>query len=112
MYKAILTIALLACMVSAQYEGDGIGKFTRAHSDPLSCLKFFEDILGGTSSPDSCPDNVCECATQGRAQICKKSRGSEFEDPPPWPPREQNFGLHSINCTYHPYGEHPLAWTE
>ena len=57
MYKAILTIALLAVLATAQYQGDGISKFTRGHSDPTSCLKFFEDILGGEESPDGCPDD-------------------------------------------------------
>ena len=112
MLKAILTIAMLVFLASAQHEGNGIGKYTRGHSDPKSCLKFFEDILGGTEAPDSCPDDVCECATQGRAQICPEKRNPGDERPPPGPHGPQTFGVHSINCTYHPYGEHPLAWTE
>ena len=112
MCKAILTIALLACLATAQLQGDGISKFTKGHSDPKSCLKFFEDILGGTETRDSCPNDICECATQGRADILPQSRSPGFERPPPGPHHQQAFGMHSINCTYHPYGEHPLAWTE
>ena len=112
MLKAFLAIAVFVFMAIAQSMGNGISKFTRGHSDPKSCLKFFEDILGDTETGDGCPNDVCECATQGRAQICPSRHGPGDERTPPGPHREQTFGIHSINCTYHPYGEHPLAWTE
>merc|ERR1719464_1116670 len=82
-------------MVSAQGRGNGISKYTRGQSDPRSCLAFFEKFLGANETNGDCtPDGKCECATQGRSQI---------SDP------RMDFGLHAINCSFHPYGEHSLA---
>lgn len=85
--------------VEAQSSGNGISKFTRGHSNPRKCLTFFENILGGSEASDECRNGVCECATQGRAQICESSGHG---------PMTQSFGIHSINCTYHPYGDQSL----
>merc|ERR1719464_301583 len=83
-------------MVSGQSMGNGVSKYTRGQSDPRTCLKFFEKYLDGMEAPDDCRQGHCECATQGRAQVA----GTRLKAP---------FGVHSINCTYHPYGEHSLA---
>lgn len=59
--------------------------------------------MGGYTAPSTCRDDkYCECATQGRSQICAQE---EHE-------RTSTFGAHAINCTYHPYGAMPLEEME
>ena len=92
-----MLILALCPMAWAQAMGRGISKYTRGQSDPRTCLAFFEEYLQGIEAPDDCRlEGRCECATQGRAQI----DGTRLISP---------FGVHSINCTFHPYGEHSLA---
>lgn len=111
--KAVLfTLTTLFAFTNAQGSGRGISKFTRGQNNPIPCLNFFNDILGGTTATDECQNNKCECATQGRSQICP-SKSQEATRPPPGPPsHSSNFGAHAINCTYHPYGEQSLHQTE
>ena len=92
----VFTVLALCSVVSGQSMGNGISKYTRGQSDPRSCLRFFELYLNATESPDDCPEGQCECATQGRGGIA----GTETLMP---------FGLHSINCSFHPYGQYSLA---
>ena len=89
-------IVALGSMTSAQRMGSGISKYTRGQSDPRTCLSFFEKYLDGMEAPDDCTDGKCECATQGRAQVA----GTRIINP---------FGVHAINCSYHPYGAHSLG---
>jgi len=92
-----MLILALCEMVNGQAMGRGISKYTRGQSDPRKCLSFFTEYLNGIEAPDDCRlEGHCECGTQGRAQI----DGTLIVSP---------FGVHSINCSYHPYGEHSLA---
>lgn len=105
--------AALFLGANAQAQGQGISKFTKGHSHPTECLSFFTDILGGTIPSDECQDNKCECATQGRASLAVSTVMDQFlSGPPPPPPRQSEFGIHSINCTYHPYGSMSLEDVE
>ena len=94
----IFTLLLLQ-FVSAQSGGHGISKSTWGSSKPHKCLAFFKKYLPVVDSPDGCKDQQCECATQGRVQVEPTSPGG-------------GFGLHTINCTYHPYGDYPLEYME
>jgi hypothetical protein len=82
----VLTVLALTSVVSAQSMGNGISKFTRGASNPKECLAFFEKYLSATEASDGCPDDKCECATQGRGQIDGSSINSELREvggPPP-----------------------------
>jgi len=108
----VLTCLLLCTLVSAQGRGTGISKYTRGQSDPRTCLAFFEEYLGASETPGDCqPEGKCECGTQGRSQI-DGSQGvshSASRSLLQRPATNQTFGLHAINCSYHPYGQHSLA---
>ena len=99
----MVALAALCPLVSSQGMCDGIAKYTRGQSDPRSCLAFFEKYLNGAEAVDDCPEGLCECGTQGRFQM---NGSSEVEI-------TKNvcgpFGVHAINCSYHPYGEYSLA---
>jgi len=87
MQKVIGTLATFFVTANAQGMGNGISKFTRGQNEPIACLDFFNDILGGSTAGDSCPDNVCECATQGRSQLSTSGSSNgphegEFMKPP------------------------------
>lgn len=58
--------------------------------------------MGGYTATDECRNNKCECATQGRSQICDTGSSTH----------SSSFGTHAINCTYHPYGDVSLHQTE
>jgi len=94
--RIVLCSIILCTLVSGQGRSNGISKYTRGQSDPRTCLAFFEKYLNATetSPPSECPNGKCECGTQGRSQIA----GSGGKD----------FGLHAINCSFHPYGQHSL----
>lgn len=94
--RLIIALSLLISTILAQGMGDGISKSTMGSSDPRKCAAWFKKYLPATETASSCTDGKCECATQGRYQLDGVyERGS--------------FGLHTINCTYHPYGEYGLA---
>jgi hypothetical protein len=88
-------------------NGNGISKYTRGQSDPRACLAFFETYLGAYEATDSCKNGKCECATQGRAQLDLSSKADGIQLPS-LGADSQSFGVHAINCTYHPYGEYGL----
>jgi len=92
-YMLLLCLGLCA-LVNGQGMGHGLSKYTRGQSHPRTCLAFFEKYTDGVEAPDDCRLGKCECATQGRCQVLTS--------------RNSPFGIHSINCTYHPYGEHSL----
>jgi hypothetical protein len=98
MLKSLIITMLVACAI-AQGMGDGVSKSTWGSSDPRKCAAFIEKYIPAKVAKDSCTDGKCECATQGRFQL---ENGSSFG----------GFGLHTINCTDHPYGEHSLADVE
>jgi hypothetical protein len=79
--------------------GDGISKSTWGSSDPIKCASFIKKYLPAKAAPDDCKNGKCECATQGRFQL---ENGTIFG----------GFGIHTINCTHHPYGEHSLSDVE
>jgi hypothetical protein len=70
MQKVIGTLATFFVTANAQGQGNGISKFTRGQNEPIACLDFFNNMLGGSTATDECSNNECECATQGRSQIC------------------------------------------
>merc|ERR1712167_508956 len=65
----------------------------------MGCTAWITKYLPAKAAADDCTDGKCECATQGRFQL---ENGTNFG----------GFGLHTINCTHHPYGEHSLADVE
>jgi hypothetical protein len=77
MNKILCTVATMVALTSAQGSGHGISKFTRGQAEPVACLTFFEDIMGGSVATDECTNNECECATQGRAQVCETAVSAE-----------------------------------
>merc|ERR1712216_139713 len=94
-----LLLAMLIAFAMAQGGGNGVSKSTWGSSDPLKCGKFIEKYTTATTTHSMCKDNhFCECATQGRYEIDHHDYGP--------------FGIHTINCTHHPYGEHSLADVE
>ena len=99
----LFVIALSALCPSVRGQGmcDGIAKYTRGQSEPRSCLAFFEKYLKGFEAVDDCPEGRCECATQGRFQMNDSAL--------PGPKVCEAFGVHAINCSYHPYGEYSLS---
>ena len=99
--KRLLVLLLFALcpMVRSQGSGDGVSKYTRGHSDPRTCMRWFKRYLEGDDAPGECTAGICECATQGRVQV------GEGRNAP-------SFGVHSINCSYHPYGEYSLKDVE
>jgi len=94
----IFIIVTLIALIAAQGPGNGISKSTWGASDPRKCLNFNDKYLNTAVSSDTCKNGVCECGTQGRVQIKATSLISPL-----------SFGIHAINCTYHPYGEKSLA---
>lgn len=98
-YKlCVLLFVVLYCATNGQQMGYGLAKYTRGQSDPRACLRFFEKYLNSVESPDDCANGQCECATQGRGNTYPM--GHRFVS---------SFGIHAINCTYHPYGKYSLA---
>ena len=98
MIKTLLLAMLVACTM-AQGMGDGVSKSTWGSSDPTKCAAFIEKYIPAKAAKDDCSGGKCECATQGRFQL---ENGTSFG----------GFGIHTINCTHHPYGEHSLADVE
>jgi len=93
----LFALALCSTMVSGQGMGKGISKYTRGQSDPRKCLAFFEEYMGAKEMDDDCvPRGHCECGTQGRGYLGAMDM----------------FGVHTINCSHHPYGQHSLADVE
>jgi len=96
--KGFVSLLILCGTVHGQSMGNGISKYTRGQSDPRSCLSFFESFMSANEMDDDCvPRGHCECGTQGRGSL-----GGE----------RRMFGIHAINCSYHPYGQHSLADVE
>ena len=83
------------------YTNASIGKSTWGSSDPRQCVKWIEKYLPAKETPSVCPGGICECATQGRLHLMTESTGVQ-----------EGFGIHTINCTHHPYGQYGLAEIE
>lgn len=75
--------------------GNGISKSTWGSSDPTKCAEFIKKYIPAKEAADDCKNGKCECATQGRFQLKDYTSFG-------------GFGIHTINCTAHPYGEHSL----
>jgi len=76
--------------------GNGISKSTWGVSDPNKCGTFIKKYIPAKEAPDDCTGGKCECATQARFQLKDYTSFG-------------GFGLHTINCTNHPYGEQSLS---
>jgi len=101
--KSLVVVFLLACLLSpteSQSVGHGISKHTWAASDPRSCYNWFYDFIPVREDFGSCTNGACECATQGRVALDGYTGTTDTTRPGP-----SGFGLHTINCTHHPYGE-------
>ena len=72
--------------------GHGISKRTWAASDPVQCFNWFSKYLPVEEERDTCPNHQCTCAVQGRVHTTLANGGV-------------GFGIHSIQCTQHPYGD-------
>ena len=72
--------------------GHGISKRTWAASDPVQCFNWFSKYLPVEEERDTCPNHQCTCAVQGRVHTTLANGGV-------------GFGIHSILCTQHPYGD-------
>jgi len=106
LFWRFLPFAFLTALGNGQGMGNGISKHTWAASDPISCSNWFTTYLPTEEEfhPGCEDNNHCPCATQGRVHTQKHT-----QDKQPPPPRDMGFGLHAINCTYHPYGELSIA---
>lgn len=83
---------------------EGMNKNTWATSDPLKCAKWFVKYVPGVRyEGNECPGNVCPCATEGRVHMANAT-GTGLSD--------DTFGVHSVNCKYHPHGKCPIAEIE
>jgi len=103
-----ITLALVLLLPNHSKEqavGSGISKHTWAASDPRACYNWMKKFLPVREEYGSCDDGQCECATQGRLALAGYTGA-----PPrvgPW-----GFGLHTVNCSFHPHGELSLADVE
>jgi len=108
--KSLVVVFLLACLLSpteSQSVGHGISKHTWAASDPRSCYNWFYDFIPVREDFGSCTNGACECATQGRVALDGYTGTTDTTRPGP-----SGFGLHTINCTHHPYGDLSLLDVE
>jgi len=94
---------LLLTRVSSQAIGNGVSKHTWAASNPRDCYDWFTTFIPVTEEAASCDDGICDCATQGRVKL------DGYIGKPLLDKVEQKslsgFPLHTVNCSYHPYGE-------
>jgi len=100
-----LAFLLLPDRSNEQAVGSGISKHTWAASDPRACYHWMKKFLPVREEYGSCEEGQCECATQGRLALAGYTGA-----PPrvgPW-----GFGLHTVNCSFHPHGELSLADVE
>eukprot|EP00091_Calanus_sinicus_P017936 TRINITY_DN3935_c0_g1_i1.p1 TRINITY_DN3935_c0_g1~~TRINITY_DN3935_c0_g1_i1.p1 ORF type:complete len:169 (-),score=30.86 TRINITY_DN3935_c0_g1_i1:16-459(-) len=104
---AILSLASLFSPSASQSVGHGISKHTWAASDPRACYDWFYDFIPVREDFGSCTDGICECATQGRVALDGYTGTTDTTRPGP-----SGFGVHTINCTYHPHGEMSLLDVE
>lgn len=90
--KFVIIAFMLIATVLTQKMGGGVGKSTWASSSPRVCAAWFSKYLPATENTNDCtPDGKCECATQGRFVL-----------------DSTNFGVHTNNCTFHPYGDQSI----
>jgi len=86
------SLLLIITQINGQGRGNGISKRTWASSDPVQCFNWFTTYLPTRNEYDGCTNHFCECAVQGRVHTTTQI------------PLAVGFGLHSIQCTEHPYG--------
>jgi hypothetical protein len=85
--------AAVASPASENAKFGGISKNTWASYEPRECAQWFIKYIPGVEyEGNECADNVCPCAIEGRLHM-KNATG-----------REDTFGVHAVNCTYHPAG--------
>merc|ERR1712055_48452 len=103
----VFLLTFLAPVAFTQSVGHGISKHTWAASNPRQCYDWFYDFIPVREDFGSCPDGNCECATQGRVALDGYTGHTDITRPGP-----TGFGVHTINCTHHPYGELSLVDVE
>ena len=74
--------------------GHGISKHTWAATHPVQCYNWIMAYLPAAAESSNCREgHYCDCATQGRTHTTAEVHA------------QGGFSLHTINCTFHPYGE-------
>jgi len=92
-FVKVLLLFVLIVQSDAQGKGRGISKRTWASANPIKCYDWFSKYLPVENEHSNCPDlHYCTCATQGRVHT---TRDNGLD----------GFGIHTINCTQHPYGD-------
>jgi len=84
-----------------QSVGHGVSKHTWAASDPRACFDWFFEYLPVRQEAGSCENGLCDCATQGRVAL----EGYTGKPDPGSRGGPAGFGVHTVNCSYHPYGD-------
>ena len=91
-FLILFSLLFITTQINGQGRGNGISKRTWASSDPVQCFNWFTTYLPTRNEYDGCTNHFCECAVQGRVHTTTQI------------PLAVGFGLHSIQCTEHPYG--------
>jgi len=100
---SLLLVLFGVSLVTGQAIGNGVSKHTWASGNPRSCYDWFFNYLPVIEEAASCDDGICDCATQGRVKL-----DGYIGKPQPdmiQPRSLSGFPLHTVNCTYHPYGD-------
>jgi len=92
LFISLIPLFFLVIQIHGQGRGNGISKRTWAASDPVQCFNWLTTYLPVAEEFDACPNHQCTCAVQGRVHTTLANNGV-------------GFGIHSIQCTQHPYGD-------
>ena len=99
---------------SQRYFG-GVGKQTWAANDPGQCIAWFEKYLAGVQrEANECANDECPCSSQGRVHIVNAT-GTQGSYKPLAPFSNESwdlFGIHTVNCSHHPFGDCALGVIE
>ena len=90
-----------------QHYFGGIGKNTWAASNPPDCIDFFFRYLPGVQrESNECANDTCTCGQQARVNIPNVTGTLESYDPFGLNVTSgmDLFGIHAVDCSYHPSG--------
>eukprot|EP00040_Diaphanoeca_grandis_P015716 m.80544 g.80544 ORF g.80544 m.80544 type:complete len:447 (+) comp25319_c1_seq3:252-1592(+) len=96
--------------VRAQQEFGGIGKNTWTVNEPAVCFAWFMKYLkGAIPTFNNCPNNQCACGETGRVELLNVTGKPVVIGNTTIP---DMFGIHTVNCSHHPYGTCPQYMIE
>lgn len=93
-------LALLIAVGDGQRYYAGISKNTWSVLQPSECIAWLDEFLPFLKrESNECMDGECPCGSVGRFHI-PNATGTAIQDNDPY----DIFGIHTVNCTYHPFG--------